>query len=223
MFLRICEGLGFNGVVQRSYDRKASRTYKYKGFEQEKRFARDWIKQYESEENRGIEILQCQRRLEEAAAEEKSVGAIWSDENEDQPVEESPNYISDQHSQQLETLREQYWIHRQQLAKIEAEKPRGPIINQWDMLRRCKTRQGLTLAWVRDSQACARGDGCCGRDCGCCDRPLKKFLMPTGDSRGKEKSGIYVIVPSSVPAVFDFGSFINRSRRLPTLEMGPED
>ena len=210
MYIEICKSLGFFGMAQRSYDRKLSSQYSYgrgKEAAESHKGHSDWIESYEGEETRGLEILQRQRRLEEE--ERENAITIPPNGNRNWLEDNPPNYesVPDGLGQQLEEIREEYWLHRQELIKLESEKPRGLTIDKWEMFRRCKNRQGLTLAWVRDSQACARHGGCCGRDCGCCDRPLKQFLMPTGDSRGKEKSGIYGHCTVECPCCIRFRGF----------------
>ncbi|KAK2764883.1 hypothetical protein FQN54_008580 [Arachnomyces sp. PD_36] len=177
-------------MALRSYDRKIRRKSRWSHTANEQRANQQWIQRYETEENRCVEMLQRRRRLEEERLAAIATLSSMSGDSKALP----PNYEStpSQHSHQLEEIMEQYRLHRKELEKLEARKPiRSPIVKKWEMLRRCKTFKGLTLAWVRDSQTCAVRGGCCGRPCGCCDKPLMEFLMPTGGFRGKKKSAIY--------------------------------
>lgn len=141
---------------------------------------KEWIRRYSNEENRGFMLLQRERRLKEQENEENYL------------LDESSKYEETLSSlkRQLAETRQLYWLHQQNLIEIEAQKPRGSGISQWEMLRRVKNRQGKSIAWEEASRKCAILNGCCGRDCQCCNKPLKKFLMPI-ESR-KEKSGIYI-------------------------------
>lgn len=158
---------------------------------------KEWIRQYTNEEHRGFMLLQRERRLKE-----QENGGIALPQNDLPPkYGETPPSLE----RQLAEIRQKYWLHQQNLAKIEAEKPRGPAIGQWEMLRRVKNRQGKSIAWEEPSRTCAVLGGCCGRDCGCCDKPLKEFLMPNGSR--KKQSGIYGHCTVECPCCIRFRGF----------------
>lgn len=93
MYLEICEWLGLYGMATRSYIRKLSRE-RYRGIGEHRKLCRDWIDLYENEENRGIDILQRQRRLKE----EEFMTATSLDEDRNRLKNNLSNYefISDQ-------------------------------------------------------------------------------------------------------------------------------
>lgn len=118
--------------------------------------------------------------------------ALPQNENKNLPQSMPPGYEESPRAldQDLAGIREQYWLHRQELDKIESEKPRGgAAMARWDLLQCSHNLQGKTLAWEDGKKACAARGGCCGRGCGCCSKPLTEYTMP-GSLFGK-KSRIY--------------------------------
>lgn len=95
MFVAIYECLGFPEKAESSYN---TSEILYPGVKEGRKYCQDWIKRYEMEENRGIKILQRQRRLEE---EGECVIATSSNENGNWLEDNPPNYEStpDQQSQ----------------------------------------------------------------------------------------------------------------------------
>lgn len=174
--------------------------------------AKDWIRKYNKEENRGLILIHRERRLKEIA-------------NEEGPIDRPPKYeiISPSLDEQITECRQQYWLHLQELAKLETEKPKAAAIDQWEMLRRVKNRQGKSIAWEEASVTCAALGGCCGRDCGCCKKPLEGFLAPTGSSHEKAKSKSYGHCTVECPCCIRFRGFYkpDASVRLPEFEPGP--
>lgn len=108
MFEEIYECLGLDGkTAERSYDRERSFVDLSRSLEEVREHRWNWIERYESEEDRGIELLQRQRRLEE---EGECVITTSPNGNGNWLEDSLPNYEStpDQQSQQLEEIREQY-------------------------------------------------------------------------------------------------------------------
>lgn len=176
-----------------------------------------WIRRYSDEENRGFMLLQRERRLKE-----QQDGGFVIPQN--YLLDEPPKYGESLPplttlERQLAETRQQYWLHQQELIELETQKPRGPGVRHWEMLRRVENRQGKSIAWKEASKKCAVRGGCCGRDCQCCSKPLKEFLMPTG-SRTK-KSGIYGHCTVECPCCIQFRGFYKPDpacARLPELE-----
>lgn len=204
----ICESLHLWGVARCCYELEMDREWT-----SDTKSSRSWIQRYTEEEHRGFMILQRERRLKEQEKE----GPVPSPLNSPPEYEEtSPSLES-----QLAGLRQQYWLHQQELFRIEAEKPRGPAIGQWEMLRRVKNRQGKSIAWEEGMANCAALNGCCGRDCGCCSKPLKEISTPTGSRQ--EKSEIYGHCTIECPCCIRFRGFYKpdpENTRLPRLGEG---
>ncbi|KAK2762235.1 hypothetical protein FQN54_001245 [Arachnomyces sp. PD_36] len=151
----------------------------------------DWVRRYTEEEREGVKLLQRERRLKEQANEDASAAPPQYDKIQDTPAESSSAATSSSSPVERETTetRKKYLLHLEKLRKLDSRKPNCPKVDQWEMNRRVKNRQGMSLAWEEESQQCARLGGCCGRGCNCCRQPLREYMLP-GDTRGK-KSAIY--------------------------------
>ncbi|KAL1969003.1 hypothetical protein VTN77DRAFT_837 [Rasamsonia byssochlamydoides] len=71
-------------------------------------------------------------------------------------------------------LHQQYSLHQQALSQLLARKPKGPWIQEWEVMQR-RNHKGKPLRWHQEKDLCAKRGGCCGRECRCCEKALGSY------------------------------------------------
>ncbi|KAL1968186.1 hypothetical protein VTN77DRAFT_2021 [Rasamsonia byssochlamydoides] len=126
---------------------------------------RNWIKAYQTQECKGELLLQRAAYLKEEVEALHKAAAASQEELTPEQVQQLRAWENE-----LTQLPQLYWLHRQELADLQARKPKGAWIREFDLLRRRKRHH-----WKKDRGYCQLRGGCCDRDCGCCERPRKTF------------------------------------------------
>ena len=156
--------------------------------------ASQWSKDYTTELQKGIVLLQRQKYLESQRKE--IMKTIQQRGQSDLKITDSIcKELGDIESKILQ-VREMYLAHEERLRMLWSRFKNNTCSREVLMAQKPQYRliSGIQpYAWVQKRNQCSDSGGCCGRECGCCEKPLK-MVIKYGSSlfpRLKKKTGIY--------------------------------
>ncbi|RWQ97655.1 hypothetical protein C8Q69DRAFT_144234 [Paecilomyces variotii] len=153
------------------------------------RAQKDWISEYECDEQRGVELLQLKHYWED---EKRELIRETARKSTAKDIDENYTKTLKAYDREIANVRQRLFIHQNAMKKLLEEKIDMSYTRSWELPRR-RTRQGFSLAWLKESKICARTGGCCGRPCACCEKPLVTHLERCSGlfEKGKKVVGLY--------------------------------
>ncbi|KAJ9354094.1 hypothetical protein DTO282E5_3932 [Paecilomyces variotii] len=153
------------------------------------RAQKDWISEYECDEQREVELLQLKHYWED---EKRELIRETTRKSTAKDIDENYTKTLKAYDREIANVCQQLFIHQREMKELLDKKIDMSYTRRWELPRR-RTRQGLSLAWLEESKKCARTGVCCGRPCGCCENPLVNHLERRSGlfEEGKEVVGLY--------------------------------
>lgn len=156
--------------------------------------ARQWSKDYTTELQKGIVLLQRQKYLESRQKEIMKI--IQQRGQSDLKVTDSICKELEEIEAKILQVQEMYLAHEERMRvlwpKFKSNTfSREVLVAQKLQYRLISGRQ--PYAWVKTRNQCSESGGCCGRECRCCEKPLKVVIKYRSSlfPRLKKKTGIY--------------------------------
>ena len=79
--------------------------------------------------------------------------------------------------EELQTLRVEYWSHRDRLFNLEVNRPCKILAKQIMIRRQHRDRYNRPFSWTVIRKGCVARGGCCSRGCGCCEKELDAYIF----------------------------------------------